>query len=53
MVDVAARFGVPPAEVLRWNASQFYAAVDCLCNVAREEEAAAEEIRRRQRRSNR
>ena len=51
MVDVAARFGLPPAAVLRWNASQFYAVVDCLCNVGREEEAAAEEVRRRWRKT--
>jgi hypothetical protein len=47
VVDVAARFGLPPAAVLGWNAAQFYAVVDCLCNVGREEEAAAEEVRRR------
>jgi hypothetical protein len=53
VVDVAARFGLPPADVLSWNASAFYATVDCLCNVAREEEAALEEIIRQRRRSSR
>jgi len=47
VVDVARRFGLTPAAVLRWNAVQFYAVVDCLCNVAHEEEAVAEEVRRK------
>jgi hypothetical protein len=51
VVDVARRFGLTPAAVLAWNAVQFYAVVDCLCNVAHEEEAEAEEVRRRWRKT--
>ncbi|HUU57052.1 MAG TPA: hypothetical protein VMW93_06910 [bacterium] len=47
VVDVAARFGARPKDVMTWNAAEFFATWEALCNVAREEEAAAEEARRR------
>jgi hypothetical protein len=51
VVDVAARFGARPADVLTWNAAEFFATWEALCNVAREGEAAAEEARKRWRRT--
>jgi len=46
VVDVAARFGARPKDVMTWNAAEFFATWEALCNVAREEEAAAEEARK-------
>jgi hypothetical protein len=46
-VDVASRFGARPGDVLTWNAAEFFATWEALCNAAREEEAAAEEARKR------
>jgi hypothetical protein len=50
VVDVAARFGARPKDVMQWNATEFFATWEALCNVAREEEAAAEEAKRQWRR---
>lgn len=47
VVDVASRFGARPKDLMTWNAAEFFATWQALCNVAREEEAAAEEARRR------
>ena len=47
VVDVASRFGARPKDVMTWNAAEFFATWEALCNVAREEEAAAEEARKR------
>jgi hypothetical protein len=46
VVDVASRFGARPRDVTTWNAAEFFATWEALCNTAREEEAAAEEARR-------
>ena len=46
-VEVATRLHVPPEVVLAWNAAKFYGVVECLCNLTAEEEAAAEEARKR------
>ncbi|MGD8719472.1 MAG: hypothetical protein PVH29_11720 [Candidatus Zixiibacteriota bacterium] len=50
VANVAARFGARPRDVMKWNAAEFFATWAALCNVAREEEAAAEEARRQWRR---
>ncbi len=47
VVDVASRFGARPKDVMTWDAAEFFATWEALCNVAREEEAAAEEARKR------
>jgi hypothetical protein len=46
VVDVASRFGARPKDVMQWNSAEFFATWEALCNVAWEEEAAAEEARR-------
>jgi hypothetical protein len=46
-VEVAARLHLGPEEVLRYNAVKFYALAEALANLGREQEAVADDDRKR------
>jgi hypothetical protein len=46
-VEVASRLHLRPEEVLRYNAVKFYALVEALANLSCEQDAAAEDEKKR------